>query len=82
MSEKEFNELELNERTALLWSQGDFIDERIIYGKYQIKMYSMKNFFVEVWIKLKPLEIEKVHAIDCEKDWSGYLNGMKIADLF
>ena len=82
MSEKEFNELDLNERAALVWSRGQYIDERVIYGKYHIKMYSMKDFFVEVWINLNPLHIEKVHAIESKKDWSGYLNSIQISDLF
>jgi hypothetical protein len=81
MTKKEFNELEVNARTALVWSTGQFIDERIIYGKYHIKMYAMKNFFVEVWIDLKRLNIEKVQAIESETDWSGYLHSISIADL-
>ena len=81
MTKQEFNELELNARAALIWSKGQFIDERIIYGKYHIKMYAMKNFFVEVWIDLKKLKIEKANAIESDTDWSGYLQSIKIADL-
>ena len=81
MTKKEFNELEINIRTALIWSSGQFIDERVIYGKYHIKMYAMKSFFVEVWIDVKKLHIEKVQAIESETDWSSYLNSIRITDL-
>ena len=82
MIKQEFNTLEINERAALIWSKGQYIDERIIYGKYHIKMYSLKDFFVEVWINLKNWNIEKVQAIESDTDWSGYLSSIRVADLF
>ena len=81
VTKQEFNNMEMNNKTALVISGGELIDERVIYGKYHIKMYSMRHFFVEVWIDVKKVEVEKIRAIESEADWSGYLDSIRISDL-
>ena len=73
MTAKEFNHLEENIRAATVWEQGVLIEERMD-DKVQIKIYSMKKFFVEVWMDVKKLKLQKVHALEKETDWSNYLD--------
>jgi hypothetical protein len=57
------------------------VDERIIYNKYIIKMYSIYSFFVEVWIDVKTLKIDKIQALENSQDWQGYLKSIRLEDL-
>lgn len=75
MTSIEFNRLEENIRAATVWEQGVLIEERTI-EKSQVKIYSMKDFFVEVWIDVKKLKLQKVHALEAEPKWSSYLNNL------
>jgi len=71
MTAKEFNSIKsIDHRANIVWDCGEFIDERIIYNKYQIKMYSVYSFMVEVWVNVKTLHIEKVNALEEFNDWS------------
>jgi hypothetical protein len=63
MTKQEFNQKEINERADILWRDGVFIEDRVIYNRYQIKVYSLKSFFVEVWVNVQDLKIEKERKI-------------------
>jgi len=67
--------------TAVL-QYGTLADERFIYGKYEIKIYSLSDFFVEVWTDLKSNEIERIEVLDKEEAWSGFLESVKLKALF
>jgi hypothetical protein len=67
-------------RERLLREAGSFIDERIIYGKYAVKIYSIFGFLGEVWINLKKSEVEKVVALPNQLDWELFLSGLKPRD--
>lgn len=58
MTAAEFNRLKENERAAAVWEQGVLIEERIVDTDL-IKIYSMKGFFVEVWMDAKKLKLPK-----------------------
>jgi hypothetical protein len=75
MTAIEFNKLKENERAAIVWEQGVLIEEKIV-DKSQIKIYSMKDFFVEVWTDIKKLNLQKVQALEKESNWSAYLNNL------
>jgi hypothetical protein len=72
--------IDITTQAKLLKEAGSFIDERIIYGKYAVKIYSMFNFLGEVWVNLKKSEIEKVVALPNQPDWEMFLSGLKIRD--
>ncbi len=65
-------------RERLLREAGSFVDERIIYGKYAVKIYAMFDFFGEVWVNLKKSKIEKIVALPIEQDWELFLSGIRI----
>jgi len=77
MTAIEFNQLEESTRAATVSDLGILIEERMV-GKSQVKIYSMKDFFVEMWIDFKNSKIQKVHALDNEPDWSSYLDEMDL----
>jgi hypothetical protein len=68
MSAAEFNQLKENEKTTIVWNQGVLIEERIVDGDL-IKIYSMKDFFVEVWMDVKKLKLQK--SMHLKKELNG-----------
>jgi hypothetical protein len=72
--------IDIATRAKLLMETGSFIDERIIYGNYAVKIYAMFGFLGEVWINLKKSEIEKVVALPNQQDWEMFLSGLKLRD--
>ena len=82
MTAKQFNAMKsLDNKADLVWDIGMHVDERIIYNKYIIKMYSIYSFFVEVWIDVKTLKIDKIQALENSQDWQGYLKSIRLEDL-
>jgi len=76
-----FNSIvDINTRVKLLKEAGSFIDERIIYGKYSVKIYSMFGFLGEVWVNLNKSIIEKVVALPGEQDLELFLSRTKLTD--
>ena len=64
----------------MLKDVGSFIDERIVYGKYKVKIYAMFGFLGEVWENLNKQVIEKVVALPNEQDWELFLSRTKLTD--
>lgn len=84
MTVSEFNKLDIKDKGEALFvpkSKAVFIDERIIYNKYIIKIYALNYFFVEVWVTVKDPQIEKIFALEKEEDWQGYLKSINLSDL-
>ena len=82
MTAKDFNLIKsIDHRANIVWDYGEFIDEKIIYHKYQIKMYSLYSFIVEVWVNVKTLQIEKISALEEFNDWSGYMNLIRFEEI-
>lgn len=69
------------EQLNLLLREGTVVDERYIYGKYEIQLFSLSNFYVEVWTNLVTQEFEKVVSLQSEDDWSGFLGSVKLSLL-
>jgi len=72
----------INERANVLWELGSLVDRRIMSNKYHVKVYSLFDFYVEVWVNNKRSEIEKIFALETDKDWEGFLKSVRIADYF
>jgi len=70
------------EQFSTVLKQGAFADERFIYGKYEIKTYSLSDFFVETWTNLTTHEIDKIVVLENEEEWSGFLESVKLRTLF
>lgn len=76
-----FNSIvDVNLRAKLLKEAGSFIDERIIYGKYSVKIYAMFGFLGEVWTNLNQSIIEKVVALPNGEDFELFLSRTKLTD--
>lgn len=83
MNAQEFNnQKSIDHKANLVWDIGTYIDERAIYGKYIIKMYTVYHLIVEVWVNTKSLKIEKIKALEDETDWKGYLASVNLENLY
>ncbi len=83
LTSSSFNSIgDINERADVLWELGSLVDRRTVSNKYNVKVYALLDFFVEVWVNVKKLEIERIFALENEKDWEGYLRSVRIADYF
>ena len=83
MTALEFNKIMyINDRADVLWYVGRFVSERFVQNKYQIKMYAVDDFYVEVWINIDTLIIEKIKALITDHDWTGYLQSIRLSELF
>ena len=78
----DFNSIEsLDIRAVLLWKKGQFLQDRVVNNRQQVKIYSLFNFFVEVWVNLKNVqELEKIIALETEMDWNGYLGSICLSE--
>ena len=81
MTPQEFNQLPSNVRAELLWDQGQYLLERVVYNEYIVKMYLVDKFYVEVYYNANDNQIEDVTALENEKDWEGFLNSINIKVL-
>ena len=81
MTPQEFNQLPSNVRAELLWDQGQYLLERVVYNEYIVKMYLVDKFYVEVYYNATDNQIEDITALENEKDWEGFLNSINIKVL-
>ncbi|HYV92763.1 MAG TPA: hypothetical protein VE978_13290 [Chitinophagales bacterium] len=82
MSANEFNTIQnINDRADIVWAHGKPVDERVNYRKYTIAIYSLFDFYVEVWLTATQEAIEKVHALESEEDWKGFLESVRLKHL-
>jgi hypothetical protein len=67
-----------SDRAGLLWDKGVFL-ESVIYHGYTVKLYSLYNFFVEVYYR-KDHRHERIEWIDVaeDDDLHKYLGKVKI----
>ena len=68
-----FEELSLDEKANNLWSNGHFISARTYYNQ-KILLYSLKNFYVEVWYSPNENVIANISPLDNMKTFSLYFN--------
>ena len=81
MGAAEYNKMTLELKSNFLWDKGTFIEERVNYGKYKICMYSLFNFYVEVFYSIKDNNIKKVNALESDIDWHGYMESINLKHL-
>lgn len=66
------------EKFSTLLCNGTLVDERYIYGKFEIQLYSLHDFFVEVWTDLQSHELDKILPLDSEESWFGFLQSVSL----
>lgn len=77
-----FNKMVTDAKANFLWDNGVFVNERVSYNKYLIKVYSLLDFYVEVYYSIEDNKIEDIYAIETEEDWDGFLKTIDLKDLF
>ena len=82
MTAEKFNSLITDSKANFLWDNGVYVDERISYNKYLIKIYSLVDFYVEVYYCIEDNKIEDIYAIETDEDWEGFLKYINLKDLF
>ncbi|PLW98972.1 MAG: hypothetical protein C0593_04335 [Marinilabiliales bacterium] len=81
ISRTEFQLIDNVEKMALLFDQGREVMSRI-YMYYNIKLYSLNDFFVEVWYRQSSNTVDKIEVADMDRVFHLYEKSIDISDLF
>lgn len=71
----------INDQANILWNQGVFLDERVIYNNFKVLTYSLNNFYVEVTYHIKSNAIAQIKPLISLEDWEGYLSSINLDHL-
>ena len=81
MNEQKFQEMKMLEKVQYVLGNGEEIMSRI-YMYYHIKLYSVDNFFVEIWYRQAAAKIDYVEVVDLDDVFLNYKNEIDISDLY
>lgn len=81
MTSTQFSELSINEKIELVIDNGTEILNRIFLF-YVIRLYSIEDFYVEVWYKTSTNKIDRVEPVQIEDVFHLYERNIDIEDLF
>jgi hypothetical protein len=81
MNESEFIALSHQEKVELLFDNGQELMNRI-YVFYNIKLYSLFGFYVELWYKQTTNKIDKINIVNLPDVVHLYESQINIQDLF
>lgn len=82
MTASEFNSInDIHQRANIIWEHGKPVDERVNYREHTIVIYSVFDFYVEIWLAATTQQIEKVHAPESDDDWKSFLDSVKLKSL-
>ena len=81
MTRTQFSELTLNEKIELVIDDGTEILNRIFLF-YVIRLYSIEDFYVEVWYKTSSNKIDRVEPVQIDDVFHLYEKSIDIEDLF
>jgi hypothetical protein len=81
MTRTQFSELTINEKIELVIDDGTEILNRIFLF-YVIRLYSIEDFYVEVWYKTSTNKIDRVEPVQIEDVFHLYERSIDIEDLF
>jgi hypothetical protein len=81
MTRTQFSELSINEKIELVIDNGTEILNRIFLF-YVIRLYSIEDFYVEVWYKTSTNKIDRVEPVQIEDVFHLYERSIDIEDLF
>jgi len=81
ISRTEFQLIDNVEKMAFLFDQGREVMSRI-YMYYNIKLYSLNDFFVEVWYRQSSNTVDKIEVADMDRVFHLYEKSIDISDLF
>lgn len=81
MTKIQFSELTLTEKIELVIEDGTEVLNRIFLF-YVIRLYSIDDFYVEVWYKTSSNKIDRVESIEIDDVFHLYEKSIDIEDLF
>lgn len=76
----EFNRNNHEQRIALVWKHGNFLEVRQSRS-YHIGLYSMGKFFAEIWYRPADNEIELVRGFNSKAMLEPYLDQVDLTDI-
>jgi hypothetical protein len=81
LTPEKFNTMLTEAKANITWDDGFFIDERISYNKYIIKVYALYDYYVEVYYSIEDNKIEDIYAIETEQDWDSFLKHINLREI-
>ena len=75
ISKTKFRQLSIRQRGEYVFQEGDYIGLRQYYN-HRINLYSLFDFFVEVWYLAAENKIEKIEVLESEKILDLYIDKM------
>ena len=76
-----FNVLTENEKTAIVWSKGDFVIERK-ENNFNILLYQVQSFYVEVFYSGNKNKISRLRSFSSTDQLKPYLGKIDVLELF
>ena len=77
----QFNVLTENEKTAIVWSKGDFVIERK-ENNFSILLHQVQSFYVEVFYSGKENKIRRLRSFSSTEQLEPCLGKIDISELF
>jgi hypothetical protein len=81
MTKIQFSELTLSEKIELVIEDGTEVLNRIFLF-YVIRLYSIDDFYVEVWYKTSSNKIDRVESVEIDDVFHLYEKSIDIDGLF
>lgn len=81
ISQNDFNRFSPLRQTQLLFEKGKELMCRY-EGEYTVKLYSLNDFFVEIWYLAKINKVLRVEVVNIDDVIRQYENEINIMDLF
>lgn len=75
ISKTKFRQLSITQKGEYVFQEGDYIGLREYYN-HRINLYSLFDFFVEVWYFAAENKIEKIEVMESEKTIDLYIDKM------
>lgn len=73
----EFNRLDIDSKYSLVWEHGVFLMNRY-EGNFKINLYSLFDFFIEIWYQSEMSSIEKIRTFKSLEALEPYLEKIKL----
>lgn len=77
---EEFKKLSLEKKYILLKSEGNYVSSRYYRG-FQVHLYGLNNFYVEVWQRVGLEDIIWIEVVNNNATINSYLDNIDLDDL-
>ena len=77
----EFDNADNVDKLAMVFDDGTEVVTRI-FAYYSIKLYALKDFYVEVWYRQASNSIDKIQRVELDDVFHLYETSIDISDLY